>query len=341
MSTTQSRSDASFREKCGPVLLEALEDPDTIEVMLNPDGRLWVEKLSQPKMLEIGRMEKERSMALLRQLAGMLDVVVTEEMPQLDGTWPLDGSRVSAAIPPIVRAPTFSIRRLASRVFPLREFVDRGTLNEAQYEYLCQAIVSHKNITVFGGTSSGKTTFANGLLHEISLRCSDERVIIIEDTSELKCAIENVVFFKTTKQVTVTSLIKQCLRLNPHRIFVGELRDQAALDLMDAWNTGHPGGVATLHANSAKQGLSRLRGLVSRNSAAPRDIEEVIGEAVQVAMYMEKTLEGRKVKEILEVDGYNRRTGEYCLRSLYTGGLRVARRPLRPLPTACSVFRAA
>lgn len=318
MNPTQSRNNASLRDKCGPVLLGALEDPDTIEVMLNSDGRLWVEKLTQPKMVEIGTVVAAQAMTLVRQLAGLLGEVVTEESPQLDGSWPLDGSRVSVAIPPIVKAPVFAIRRLASRVFPLSEYVTRGTLDEGQYNFLRQAVVGHRNILVVGGTSSGKTTFANGLLHEISVQCPDERLILIEDTSELQCTSPNVVFFRTSKTVTVTLLIKQCLRLNPHRIFVGELRDAAALDLMDAWNTGHPGGVATLHANSAREGLGRLRGLISRNPAAPRDIDEVIGEAVQVVVYMEKTPEGRKVKEILEVKNYNRRMGEYELHEVIT-----------------------
>lgn len=318
MNPTQSRNHASLRDKCGPALLGALEAKDTIEVMLNPDGRLWVEKFGQPRMLEIGTMAAAQAMTLVRQLAGLLGKVVTEEHPQLDGSWPLDGSRVSVAIPPIVKAPVIAFRRLASKVFPLAEYVSMGTLDSGQYAFLREAIAGHRNILVVGGTSSGKTTFANGLLHEISLQCPDERLILIEDTGELKSSSSNVVFFKTSETVTVTSIIKQCLRLNPHRIFVGELRDGSALDLMDAWNTGHPGGVATLHANSAQQGLGRLRSLISRNSAAPREIDEVIGEAVQVIVYMEKTPHGRKVKEILEVKGYNRPMGEYELHEVGT-----------------------
>ena len=166
---------------------------------------------------------------------------------------------------------------------------------------------------MYGGTGSGKTTLANALIAEMVHQFPDERHVIIEDTREIQCTAPNAVFFHTTDDVSMTKCLKQTLRFRPTRIHVGEVRDEAALDLLDAWNTGHSGGISTVHANSALQGLSRVRGLVSRSPSAPRCVEEVIGEAVQVLVFIERTPSGRRIREILAVDGYSIQKQEYQL----------------------------
>lgn len=308
--TSWQRNLDALRRHAGPLLLDALADPLTIEVALNPDGSLWRERLGED-MSRIGSLEAYRAEALLRTLAGMLNKVITAESPQLDGEWPLDGSRFSGALPPVAARPMFSIRKRASRVFSLDEYVRSGVMTERQKDRLCEAVRDHRNILVIGGTSSGKTTLTNAIIAEVARQYPQERLIIIEDTGEIQCASPNVVFLHTTVNVSMTLLLKQSLRLRPDRILVGEVRDHAALDLLDAWNTGHEGGIATLHANSAREGLTRLRGLVTRNQYAPGDIEEVIGQAVHCLVFLQRTEQGRRVREILEVRGWSRQAHDY------------------------------
>ena len=309
------RDQEALRRLCGPVFLKCLDDPLTQELMLNPDGTLWHERFGMD-MVPVGTIHAADAEAILRVVAGCLDKTVTWDQPQLDGEFPLDGSRFSGAIPPIVSNPMFAIRKPASRSFTLEEYVSSETMTEAQKDILCQAVDERKNILVIGGTSSGKTTLVNALIEEMVHQKPHERHLIIEDIREIRCTASNVVFFHTTDEVPMTKCVKQGLRLRPDGIHVGEVRDESALDLLDAWNTGHEGGVATVHANSARLGLSRLRGLVSRNRYAPNHIEEIIGEAVHRIVFIAKTPEGRRVKEILAVDGYSHAKQEYLLQPI-------------------------
>ena len=313
-STLYSSWETSLRAHMGQLVNSALEDPMTCEVMLNPDGRIWQERFGEP-MKCIGTMRSGDAEVAFRTLASLLGKTLSYEQPQLDGEYP-GGFRFSGALPPIVSAPAFTIRKPASRVFTLNEYVEAGILTEHQKDALCMAVSEHQNLLVVGGTGSGKTTLANALIAEMVRQFPDERHVIIEDTREIQCTAQNAVFFHTTNDVSMTKCLKQTLRFRPTRIHVGEVRDEAALDLLDAWNTGHSGGISTVHANSALQGLSRVRGLVSRSPSAPRCVEEVIGEAVQVLVFIERTPSGRRIREILAVDGYSPRNQEYQLREL-------------------------
>ena len=313
-STLHSSWETSLRAHMGQLVNSALEDPMTCEVMLNPDGRIWQERFGEP-MKCIGTMRSGDAEVAFRTLASLLGKTLSYDQPQLDGEYP-GGFRFSGALPPIVSAPAFTIRKPASRVFTLDEYVEAGILTEHQKDALCMAVSEHQNLLVVGGTGSGKTTLANALIAEMVHQFPDERHVIIEDTREIQCTAQNAVFFHTTNDVSMTKCLKQTLRFRPTRIHVGEVRDEAALDLLDAWNTGHSGGISTVHANSALQGLSRVRGLVSRSPSAPRCVEEVIGEAVQVLVFIERTPSGRRIREILAVDGYSPRNQEYQLREL-------------------------
>ena len=312
-STLHSSWETSLRAHMGQLVNSALEDPMTCEVMLNPDGRIWQERFGEP-MKCIGKLEPYKVDSMLRFLASVLRKTISYEQAQLDGEYP-GGFRFSGAVPPIVSSPACTIRKPASRVFTLEEYVESEIITERQKEALCRAVAEHQNILAVGGTGSGKTTFANALIAEMVRQFPNERHLIIEDTREIQCAALNVVFFHTTDDVDATKCLKQGLRFRPTRIHVGEVRDGAALDLLDAWNTGHAGRISTLHANSAKQGLSRLRGLVSRNPHAPHCIEEVIGEAVQCIVFITRTPQGRRVEEILTVKGYSSKIQDYDLQS--------------------------
>lgn len=292
----------------GSVLLAALRDPKTVEIMLNADGNLWQECLGEP-MKCIGSLRPAQAQAIIETIAGYHGKEVTRHKPLLEGELPIDGSRFAGQIPPVVPSPTFAIRKKAVAIFTLDQYVENGVMTAQQRDVLMDAVVSHKNILVIGGTGSGKTTLVNAIIHQMVLSNPAERVFIIEDTGEIQCAATNFVQYHTSIDVTMTMLLKTTLRMRPDRILVGEVRGPEALDLLMAWNTGHEGGAATLHANNARAGLDRLAMLISMHPDAPRPIEPLIGEAVHVVVHITRTPEGRRVQEILAVTGF--RDGQY------------------------------
>ena len=297
----------------GVDLLAALNDPKTVEVMLNADGRLWQERLGE-RMHCIGTMRIAQAQAIIETVAGFHGKEVTRQKPILEGELPLDGSRFAGQLPPIVPAPCFAIRKKAIAIFTLDQYVENGIMTPEQKKAIVEAVAKHKNILVIGGTGSGKTTLVNAIINQMVINDPTERVFIIEDTGEIQCAAENYVQYHTSMDVSMTALLKTTLRMRPDRILVGEVRGPEALDLLDAWNTGHEGGAATLHANNARAGLARLRSLITRNESAPREIEPLIGEVVHVVIHIARTPTGRRIQEILEISGY--KDGQYITKSL-------------------------
>ncbi len=186
---------------------------------------------------------------------------------------PLDGSRFAGKLPPIVSFPTFAIRKKALAIVTLDQYALAGSITPRQCAILKNAIAMHRNILVTGGTGSGKTTLINAIIHHMVVLDPAERIFIIEDTGEIQCAAENCVQYHMSLEVPMTALLRTTLRMRPDRILVGEVRGAEALDLSDAWNTGHEGGAATLHANNAQAGLARLKSLITRNPSAPQGIE--------------------------------------------------------------------
>ena len=209
----------------------------------------------------------------------------------------------------MVQKPTFAIRKKAVSVFTLAQYLEQKIMTVAQAEAIKKAVINHRNILVIGGTGSGKTTLVNAIIQEMVECNPTERICIIEDTGEIQCTAENCVQYHTTLEVTMTILLKTILRMRPDRILVGEVRGPEALDLLDAWNTGREGGAATLHANDEISALSRLKSLITRNSAAPSDIEPLIAEAVHTIVHIARTPEGRAVQGIINVSGFE--NGKY------------------------------
>ncbi|MDZ4153606.1 P-type conjugative transfer ATPase TrbB [Methylicorpusculum sp.] len=291
-----------LRNALGSLVLSALEDPDVVEVMLNDDGSLWSEKLGT--MTRIGDMSADDGMTILSMVSTALKGELTKENPFVEGELPLDGSRFEGVAPPVTERPIFAIRKKATRIFTVDDYVRSGVLSFQQAEALRKAIRNLQNILVIGGTGSGKTTFCNALLHELSVLCPDVRMLILEDTRELQCALVNRVFLRASEWTTLARISLAVNRLRPDRISVGEVRDGGpALALLKLWNTGHPGGFATVHANSAYGGLTRMDQLIQEVSANPQ--RTLIGEAVNFAVFMERTSVGRKIKEIVRVTGYD------------------------------------
>lgn len=313
LTPSEERIHEKLRRDLGSTFINALQDPATIEIMLNADGVLWQEKLGQ-RMVKIGTMDSSKAEAAMRTIASVLKTTVTEDNPILEGSLPLDGSRFAGWLPPIVSKPSFAVRKKAILVYSLNDYVEQGTMTEAQANVIRKNVREHRNILVIGGTGSGKTTLTNAIIGEIVVQSPDERIFIIEDTGEIQCTAENSHQFFTSLNVSMTDLLKTTLRGRPDRILVGEVRGAEALDLLDAWNTGHEGGIATLHANNALAGLDRLKSLITRNPSAPKDIEPLIGEAVHCVVHIAKEQQTRKVQDILEVTGYQ--DGRYLTKSV-------------------------
>ena len=252
----------------------------------------------------------------MQNIAGFYSKELTAENPILECEFPIDGSRFAGQIPPIVSHPTFTIRKRAISIFSLENYVENSIMTQKQYETIVSAVGSHKNILVIGGTGSGKTTLVNAVIQKMVDLNPAERPVIIEDTGEIQCTAKNYVQFHTTSSVSMTDLLKTTLRMRPDRILVGEVRGPEALDLLMAWNTGHPGGAATLHANDAKSGLDRLATLITMSDHAPDQIEKLISEVVDVVICISRTADGRKIKEIISVEGYNSQANEYVVNSI-------------------------
>jgi type IV secretion system protein TrbB len=306
-SASETEFDRRTREKLqrdlGGVLSSALEDPLTVEVLLNPDGKLWQERLGEPLRC-IGVMDRERAEAVIKTVASHLGKEVTRENPCLEGELPPNGARFAGQLPPVVAAPTFAIRKPAVSVIRLEDYVLDGALTEEQWGLLRDAVEQHRNILVVGGTGSGKTTFVNALIAEMVTVAPYERLVIIEDTREIQCTARNTVQYHSTATVSMTQLLRTTLRMRPDRILVGEVRGPEALDLLMAWNTGHSGGAATVHANNARAGLVRLQMLVSMHRDAPSPIEPLVAEAVDLVVHITRTPNGRRVQEVVEVVGH-------------------------------------
>jgi P-type conjugative transfer ATPase TrbB len=303
-----------LRRELGEPLCTFLKDPNIIEIMLNPDGSLWIDRLGS-EMERVGTMSAMQAEALMGTVASTLRTTISHDNPVLECELPLDGSRFEAVIPPIVSAPSFTIRRRAVKVFTLADYVASGIMSERQRNAIEHAARERQNILVVGGTTTGKTTLTNAILRFIAEASQDHRIVIIEDTPELQCTIENHVMLRTSHNVDQLRLLKVTMRLRPDRICLGEARGAEALALLKAWNTGHPGGVCTVHANNARAGLIRMEQLIAEATPAP--MGALIGEAVNVIVSIAKTAEGRRVKEVLSVRGFE--DGQYLFENAVTG----------------------
>jgi len=316
-SEAADRKRAMLRTAMGPAIAAALADPLVVEVMVNPDGALRLDRLGQGRCNTGEVMEPAQIERIIRLVAshartevhGAAPIVSAELPPHGEG---LAGERFEGVLPPVATGPCFSIRKPAARIYTLADYVADGIMAAEAARALSLAVVDRRNILVAGGTSSGKTTLANALLAELAVR--DERVILIEDTRELQCAAPDSVALRTRPGVVaMADLVRSTLRLRPDRIIVGEVRGGEALDMLKAWNTGHPGGIATLHANSALAALYRLEQLIQEAVVTvPR---RLIAEAIDLIVFIEGRGTGRRIGGLECVEGLDA-AGDYALRPL-------------------------
>ena len=290
-----------LQDALGDQLCVALDDATVVEIMLNPDGRLFIERFGHG-VAEAGVMTPAAAEVVIGSVAHALQSEADDERPIISGELPIGGHRFEGLLPPVVSGPAFTIRRRASRLIPLSDYVSSKVVTEAQASAIRSAIDARMNIVICGGTGSGKTTLANAIIAEIVLSAPDDRMVILEDTAEIQCAAENAVCLHTSDTIDMARLLKSTMRLRPDRIIVGEVRDGAALTLLKAWNTGHPGGVTTIHSNTAMSALRRLEQLTAEASQQP--MQEVIGEAVDLVVSIERTGKGRRVREVIHIEGY-------------------------------------
>jgi type IV secretion system protein VirB11 len=298
---------SSISVNLGSHVTLALQDPEVIEIMLNPDGRLWIEKFGRP-MTQIAEVTPPQADLAVTLIASAMNITAARASPIIEGELPLDGSRFEGLIPPVVAAPSFTIRKKASKIFTFDDYLAAGNLSFEGKTLLERAVAGHRNILVVGGTGSGKTTFVNAVVEAVARITPEDRLVIIEDTSELQSKSSNRVELHTTDFVDMQRLLKATMRLRPDRIIVGEVRDASALALVKAWNTGHEGGLATVHANSAREGLTRIEQLIAEGNCQP--IKEVLADAIHIVVFMKKLSGVRRVAEIVSV-GFSEKTKDY------------------------------
>lgn len=289
----------SLKHNFGETVIQALEDDNVIEIMLNDDGRLWLDTFDNG-MMPVSEINPSAAAGILSQVASMLGTVVTKDQPIVEGELPIDGSRFEGLFPPVVANPTFTIRKKATKIFTLENYVNAGIMAPDQRQLICEFITTRKNILVVGGTGSGKTTLTNAILAELAEIAGEDRLVIIEDTNELQCLSKNKVMLRTNQTTNMQHLLKATMRLRPDRIIVGEVRGREALDLLKAWNTGHPGGVCTVHANSCTGGLIRLQQLIAEAVTSPMD--DLIKEAIDLVIFIKRTKQGRKIDDIAVIE---------------------------------------
>ncbi|MBL6612465.1 MAG: P-type conjugative transfer ATPase TrbB [Reyranella sp.] len=295
-----SRGARMLRTALGPAIAAWLEDPSVVEVMLNPDGRLWIDRLSSGMVETQERLAPAEGERIVRLVAHHVGAEVHPGSPRVSAELPETGERFEGLLPPVVAAPSFAIRKPAVAVFTLEDYAAAGIMTVGQADVLRQAVSDRRNILVAGGTSTGKTTLANALLAEVAK--TSDRVVLIEDTRELQCRAANLVALRTKDGVaSLSDLVRSSLRLRPDRIPIGEVRSAEALDLLKAWGTGHPGGIGTIHAGTAVGALRRLEQLIQEAVVTvPRAL---IAETIDLIAVLSGRGVARRLTELARVDG--------------------------------------
>jgi type IV secretion system protein VirB11 len=314
--TGQHHAEGRLRQQIasslGPDIEDALMDERTVEIMINSDMSVWIERQFEQPVRQERLAEPGRVLAAINAVASHMGQVATAKQPIIAGILPGTHERFQAEIPPMVPAPSINIRMPPRKVITLEEYVERELISSAGAAYLSKAILEAKNIVVIGGTGTGKTTFANAVTHHPAMK--GDRHVIIQDLPELKTVADNhqVLFTRAEEpRITARDCLVVALRKYPKRISVGECRDGGTLlELFKAWNTGHPGGVTTLHANSAEDAFPRIEDLLGEvvQRIPYRSIASAIGAIVEIS----KDSRGvRRVSRILTDVDYDRGRAEF------------------------------
>ena len=328
-----SRIEEKLRRELGQLTLALMEDPRTEDILLNPDGLLWVYRVGEG-FVQVGKMSEDQAYSVVGTIASCRRTVINHDHPILEAELSLNGARFEALVPDVVTRPVFAIRMRPRMIHTIDDYkaagiltskddaLNAGTRRRSRFvdsvagldhsEILKMAVRARMNILVVGRTGSGKTTFANAVLDAVAKMTPNDRVVMVEDTIELQCAAKNSVNLRAIGNVSIDDCVRACLRLRPTRIVVGEVRGAEALKLMKSWATGHPGGVATVHGSDALAGLMQFESLVAEATSAPK--QTLIAETIQLVISIDEEARipaGRKVREVAVVTGYE--NGRYGL----------------------------
>jgi P-type conjugative transfer ATPase TrbB len=299
---TRNRELRKLTAELGPVALGALSDPKTVEVMLNPDGGLWQERFGEP-LQQIGALPAHQAESAVRVMASACQTCITAQNPAIEGQLP-DGLIVACQIPPLVSAPVFAIRKPASAAFKLGDYVDAGSLTQRQVDALREAIRAHRNLVISGRSGIGKSTLANALLAEVANLCPDDRIVLLEQFSELQVVSSNALRLRTAGGVDLRQLFRAAERMCPERLVLGDVDGPEALDLLDAWVAAPFGGLVTVRANEPQFAMSRLQMLASMHPDAPRELAALIVRLSPAIVHLTRSQDGRVAGEVVEVRGY-------------------------------------
>lgn len=312
--TTEKRQAELVKDSLGKEILKYLDDPEVNEVYINQDYSLRVDTISGRRKTDV-ILTSDTVARICKSIAGINRQVITEKNPELGVEIRLLQVRAQIMFPPIVSRPTFFLRKKPRQIFSLEDYQAQGALSEKYYEIIVDCIKRRKNIIVAGATGSGKTTFLNAILKKLSEINPEHRLVILEDLPELQCSSDDVQYMTTsgnrTTSVTMQDLVFISMRLSPQRILIGEVRDKSAYDVLKAWNTGHPGGFCTIHADGCHDAFIRLELLVKEadTGSSTRDIKALIGSTVGVVISIQKVVQNnattRVVEEIIAVKGYD------------------------------------
>ncbi|GKP09569.1 TPA: P-type conjugative transfer ATPase TrbB [Klebsiella oxytoca] len=283
------------------IIAPYLRDETTIEIMLNPDGNIWVEQIGKP-MFSIGEMSLYNAQSLFATIAHSMGKTIDNRHPCLEGTLLINDARFEGFYPPVSSAPTFAIRKKPKKIFSLDDF----KLTENQKSTMVTWVKERKNILVVGGTSSGKTSFSNAFIDLMAQFTPDDRIVILETLDEIQCRAKNYSKLIETMDVTMNQLLRGVMRYRPDRIIVGEVVDAAALSMLKAWNTGHDGGLCTIHADSALEGFDRLYDLIEESGINMSErVNRLIGRAIDGVVFLKREQGVRIVKEVANVTEFN------------------------------------
>lgn len=314
-----SRLRRKLDTELGEHIRAALNDPAVSDIYVNDDGKIWINRAGQPKHYA-GDMAPDQVLNLIRTVASITDSTITEAHPVVEAKLP-GGERFIGDIAPITAAPTICIRKPARVVFTLQDYVEKGIMTLAQCAAIVEATTERKNILVCGGTGSGKTTLTNAILKQIAEVTPGDRILIFEDTPELQCLSLDRSFKLTSETVDMRALLRNGMRQMPDRIVVGEVRGAEAAVVLQAWNTGHEGGVVTLHANSAREGVNKFQEYVEEGLPGT-DKRRAIASAVDLIVFMPKRKEGSapRVEEVCWLKD-SLRDGEYLIDTVNKEGV--------------------
>lgn len=269
------------------------------------------------------KMTSQKARQIMGILSAANDLHFHDKEPTLECSIPFYHHRFTGIIPPVVKFPTFTIRKHSSKIITLDQYVASGVMPETCRDTIKSWVKNHFNILIAGGTGSGKTTMGNAILHEMSIETPQDRVAIIEDTPELQCNVENSFSLCKSNERDLPSLLRTTLRMRPDRVIVGEIRGKEAYTLLKAWMSGHPGGLATIHANGAKEAIHRFEQCISENSESGATPKEQIAYAVNGILSIQKVtvrvekdghvefIVKRKVTALREIRGYDKNHGIY------------------------------